>query len=114
MIWLVYCWRNCLEDDDPHFLTKIEELARQAEASGAEVRIERMDLTIGKRLRDQMIDKIFELKSLSNLAVSDGCIFAVPRALLSGEEFQEETAYALTQGDNYPKGTFPCTALMYV
>jgi len=114
MIWLVYCWRDCLQDDAPHFLAKIEDLARQTETWGSEVCIERMDLTIGKRLRDQMIDKIFELKTLSNLAVSDSCVFVVPRALLSAEEFQEESAYALTQGDGYPKGTFPCTGLMYL
>jgi len=114
MIWLIYCWLDRLEDDDPHFLTKIEQLARQSEENGIEVRIERMDFIIGKRLRDQMTEKIFELKSLSNLTVSDGCVFAVPRTILSGEEFLEEQAYALSHGHDYPKGTFPCTGLMYV
>lgn len=113
MIWLIYCWVDRLEDDDSDFLPRVKKLARQTEDSGAEVQIERMDFIVGKRLRDQTTEKILELKSLSNLKKSDACVIAIPRTLLSGEEYLEEQAYSRDHIHDYPEGTFPCTGWMY-
>ncbi len=114
MIWLIYCWRDSLEDDHPSYLPEIEELARQSEEDGHQMCTERMDFTFGRRLWDQMVDKTFELMTSSGLSLSDRCAFIVSRSLLPGDTFLVEDAYISDHVCDYPKGTFPCIGLMYL
>jgi len=114
MIWFIYCWRGVVEDDDPSYLTQIEQVAGQSEDNGNEVCVERMGFDVGKRLWDQMVNKIFELKAYSKLSIWDSCLFCVSRIILPGDAFLEEEAYALDHASDYPKGTFPCIGLMYL
>ena len=114
MIWVIYCWRDSLEDDHPSYLPEIEELVRQAEEEGYQICAERMDFTFERRLWDQMVDKIFELMTGSSLSLSDRCAFVVSHSLLPGETFLVEDAYISDHVCDYPKGTFPCIGHMYL
>jgi len=114
MIWLIYCWRDSLEDDHPSYLPEIETLARQSEEEGYQVNTECLDYTYERRLWDQMVEKTFELMTYSGLSLSDRCAFIVSRNLLPGDAFLAEDAYISDHISNYPKGTFPCIGLMYI
>ncbi len=114
MIWLIYCWRDSLEDDHPSYLPEIEELARQSEEDGHQICTERLDFTFGRRLWDQMVDKTFELMAGSGLSLSDRCAFIVSHSLLPGDTFLVEDAYISDHVCDYPEGTFPCIGTMYL
>ncbi len=114
MIWVIYCWRDSLEDDHASYLPEIEELVRQSEEEGHQICAERMDFTFGRRLWDQMVDKTFELMTGSGLSLSDRCAFIVSHSLLPGDTFLVEDAYISDHVYDYPEGTFPCIGLMYL
>ena len=114
MIWVIYCWRDSLEDDHPSYLPEIEELVGQSEEEGHQICTERMDFTSERRLWDQMVDKIFELMTYSDLSLSDRCAFFVSRSLLGGDAYLREDAYISEHTDDYPEGTFPCIGTVYV
>ena len=114
MMWLIYCWCDVIQDDDPSYLAQIERLAQESEGNGNEVCVERIDFDSRERLWDQMINKIFELKAYSKLSIWDSCLFCVSRIMLPGNAFLEEEAYALDHASDYPKDTLPCIGLMYV
>ena len=114
MIWLIYCWRDSLEDDHPSYLPEFEELARQSDKNGHRVCMERMDFSFGRSLWDQMVDKTFDLMTCSELSLSDSCAFIVSHRLLPRDTFLVEDAYISDHVCDYPKGTFPCIGLMYL
>lgn len=114
MIWLIYCWRDSLEDDHSSYLLKIKELARESREKGNQISVECMDFVFEKRLWDQMLEKISELMSYRGLSLTDRCAFVVSRVLLPGDTFLQENAYINDHVSDYPKGTFPCIGLMYL
>ena len=109
-IWLIYCWHEIEEEHLP----RIFGIKQAIESEGWEVHLECMDFTVGKRFREQIDDKIFELKLYSNLTVWDPCIFLVSHNVLDGGTFLEEQAYASDQPSRYPKGSNLCIGLMYL
>jgi hypothetical protein len=114
MIWLIYCWHDRLFDDHPSYLPEIDELVRQSEETGHQINMERMDFVSGRRLWDQMVEKIFELMNNCGLSLSDRCAFVVSRSLLPGKAFLVEDNHISDHVSDYPKGTFPCIGLMYL
>jgi hypothetical protein len=111
-LWLIYCWRDSLVEDHPTYSLEIERLAQESQAEGHEVHVEQLDYTTDKRLWDQMVDKIRELMTTSDLSTSDICALFVSRSLLPGDVYLEEDAYALEHP--FPRGTLPCIGWVYV
>jgi hypothetical protein len=109
-LWLIYCWHEIYGQHS----TRISNIKQALESVGWEVRLECMDFTFGKRLRDQIDDKIFELKMYSYLTDRDNCIFMVPSNVLNGEAFLEEQANALDMAGQRPNESNPCIGLMYL
>ena len=114
MIWLIYFWRDTLEDDHPSYLPEIEALAQKTDKAGHQVRTERMEFASGRRLWDQMIEKTLELMACSDLSLSDRCAFIVSHSLLAGDTFMAEDAYISDSACDHPKGALPCIGLMYL
>ena len=111
-IWLIYCWRDSLVDDHPSYLSDIELLAQQSQDEGHEVHTEQLDYTTSKRLWDQMVEKISELMTNSELSASDRCALFISRVLLPGDAYLKEDAYALEH--TFPGDTLPCIGWVYV
>jgi len=102
-MWLIYCGHDYQDKDGDAIL-------QQLGYTSSSVYLGRMDIVTGKRLWDQIVDKVSELK----LCSWDACIFLVSRDTLAGEAYLEEQAYALDQAGKYPKGILPCVGLMYL
>lgn len=81
-IWITYCWKDNEHND-------VEFIAQQLEAEGFEVRLDRWDISAGKRLWEQ-IDNF-----ITNESESDAWLFYATQNSLGSEPCKEEYAYAL-------------------
>ncbi|MGI2216143.1 toll/interleukin-1 receptor domain-containing protein [Shewanella baltica] len=92
-IWITYCWKDNENND-------VEFMAQQLETQGFEVKLDRWEISAGKRLWEQ-IDNF-----ITNKSESDAWIFYATQNSLGSEPCKEEYAYALDRalsdrGNNY-------------
>lgn len=99
-IWLTYSWHDN-EDKDVDFI--VQEL----EDTGLEVHLDRRDIAAGKRLWDQIADKI------SNPKVCDAWVVLISHNSLTSEPCREELAYALDRSLESRGENFPLIGLVY-
>lgn len=93
-LWLTYSWKDNSAND-------VDFIAQEIESTGVIVRLDRWDLNAGKRLWEQIGDKISDPSCCQSWA-----IFATQESLLS-EPCKEELYYALdraitSRGENFP------------
>lgn len=99
-VWITYSWADNKDSD-------VEFIAQQMREKGFEVRMDRWEISAGKRLWEQ-IDKF-----ISNSDESDAWIFFATQNSLGSEPCKEEFAYALeralsSRSENFPLiGLFP-------
>ncbi len=99
-VWLTYSWHDN-EDKDVDFI--VQEL----EDVGLEMHLDRRDIPAGKRLWNQIADKISAPK------VCDAWVFLVSHNSLASEPCQEELAYALDRSLESRGESFPLIGLVY-
>jgi len=97
-VWLTYAWDDNA-DGDVDFLA--QELIRQ----GLDVKLDRWNLTAGKRLWEQIESFI------QDPSKSDSWLLYATQTSLGNEKCKEEFAYALDRALNIRGGEFPIIAL---
>ncbi len=93
-IWITYAW----VDNENH---DIDFIAQELESAGLTVKLDRWNVSAGKRLWDQIEDFI------TSDSQSDGWLLIATNNSLASEACKEEYAYALdralnSRGENYP------------
>jgi hypothetical protein len=93
-IWITYAWADNQHGD-------IDYLAHELRATGLSVKLDRWNLSAGRRLWDQIADFI------TNPEQSDAWLLVATQASLASEPCKEEYAYALdralhTRGERFP------------
>jgi len=99
-VWLTYAWEDNKEQD-------VDFIAQELIRAGVDVKLDRWNLTAGRRLWEQIESFIQDPEK------SDGWILYATQASLGSEACKEEFAYALdralnTRGEEFPViGLFP-------
>jgi hypothetical protein len=93
IIWLTYAWKDNEELDVDHVISELERV-------GVQVRFDRNQLLVGKRLWDQ-IDAGIRKEDVS------AWVMLVTENSLRSEPCQEEIAYALDRALRTKGGSFP-------
>lgn len=97
-IWLTYAWNDNMDGD-------VDFIAQELTRAGLEVKLDRWNLTVGKRLWEQIETFI------QDPSKSDAWLLCATQASLGSEACKEEFAYALDRALNTRGGDFPVIAL---
>src|SRR4030042_2101445 len=100
-IWLTYAWDDNKDSD-------IDFTAQELIRTGLDVKLDRWNLTAGKRLWEQIESFI------QDPTKSDGWLLYATQASLGNEKCKEEFAYALDRALSTRGGDFPIIALFPV
>jgi hypothetical protein len=97
-IWLTYAWEDNADSD-------VDFAAQELRKTGIEVKLDRWNLTAGKRLWEQIESFI------QDPSKSDGWLLYATQASLGSQACKEEFAYALDRALHTRGGDFPVIAL---
>lgn len=97
-IWLTYAWEDNVDSD-------VDFAAQELRKTGIEVKLDRWNLTAGKRLWEQIESFI------QDPSKSDGWLLYATQASLGSQACKEEFAYALDRALHTRGGDFPVIAL---
>lgn len=100
-LWVTYAWA----DNQGVSEHDIDYLIQEIEAQGIEVRYDRKDAVVGRRLWEQIADKI------ANPADCDAWLFVATEKSLASEPCREELSYALNRALQ-SRTTFPMIGLV--
>lgn len=96
--WITYAWADNQDRD-------VDFIAQELTAAGVKVKLDRWNLTAGKRLWDQIANFI------TNRSESDAWLFYATQNSLSSEPCREELSYALDRALSSRGEEFPMVAL---
>ena len=97
-VWVTYAWADNQDGD-------VDFLAQELISAGLHVKLDRWNLTAGRRLWDQIANFI------TNPKESDAWLFYATQQSLASEPCREELAYALDRALNIRGENFPLIAM---